>query len=58
MGITSDLQSRGLPGLDAVIAETVGAFKRSQRPDGHWVFDLEADATIPAEYIMLNHYLD
>jgi squalene-hopene/tetraprenyl-beta-curcumene cyclase len=28
-----------------------------QRPDGHWVFELEADATIPAEYILLRHYL-
>ena len=58
MGLSTNLQSQGLPGLDAVIAETVGAFKRRQRPDGHWVFDLEADATIPSEYIMLNHYLD
>jgi squalene-hopene/tetraprenyl-beta-curcumene cyclase len=44
--------------LDRVIAETTAALKQRQRPDGHWVFDLEADATIPAEYIMLNHYLD
>ncbi|MBV8061517.1 MAG: squalene--hopene cyclase [Alphaproteobacteria bacterium] len=28
-----------------------------QRPDGHWVFELEADATIPAEYILLDHFL-
>src|SRR5271154_5399827 len=28
-----------------------------QRPDGHWVFELEADATIPAEYILLRSYL-
>ena len=31
---------------------------RRQRPDGHWVFELEADATIPAEYVLLEHYLD
>jgi squalene-hopene/tetraprenyl-beta-curcumene cyclase len=24
--------------------------------DGHWVFELEADATIPAEYVLLRHY--
>ena len=30
---------------------------RRQRPDGHWVFELEADATIPAEYVLLRHYL-
>jgi squalene-hopene/tetraprenyl-beta-curcumene cyclase len=29
---------------------------RQQRPDGHWVFELEADATIPSEYLMLHHF--
>src|SRR5690348_12414067 len=33
---------------DAVLAE--------QRPDGHWVYELEADATIPAEYVLMVHY--
>ena len=28
-----------------------------QKPDGHWVLELEADATIPAEYVLLRHYL-
>ena len=28
-----------------------------QTPDGHFVFELEADATIPAEYVLLKHYL-
>jgi Squalene-hopene cyclase N-terminal domain len=28
-----------------------------QQRDGHWVFELEADATIPAEYILLRHSL-
>ena len=32
-------------------------FRLRQRPDGHWVFELEADATIPAEYVLLRHYL-
>ncbi|MGH6719128.1 MAG: squalene--hopene cyclase [Alphaproteobacteria bacterium] len=27
------------------------------RADGHWAFELEADATIPAEYILLRHFL-
>src|ERR1700735_3691976 len=30
---------------------------RTQAADGHFVFELEADATIPAEYILLRHYL-
>jgi squalene-hopene/tetraprenyl-beta-curcumene cyclase len=29
----------------------------TRQPDGHWVFELEADATIPAEYVLLRHYL-
>ena len=29
----------------------------SSAADGHWVFELEADATIPAEYVLLAHYL-
>ena len=32
--------------------------QKLQRRDGHWVFELEADATIPAEYILLDHFLD
>jgi squalene-hopene/tetraprenyl-beta-curcumene cyclase len=33
------------------------ALLRLQREDGHWAFELEADATIPAEYILLDHFL-
>ena len=29
-----------------------------QQPDGHWVFELEADVTISAEYILLMHFVD
>ncbi|MDD1621494.1 MAG: squalene--hopene cyclase [Methylococcaceae bacterium] len=29
-----------------------------QNPAGYWVFELEADCTIPSEYIMMMHYLD
>ncbi len=29
-----------------------------QAADGHWAFELEADSTIPSEYILLNHFLD
>ena len=41
---------------DAVRAAT-DAILAQQRPDGHWVYELEADATIPAEYVLLVHYL-
>ena len=43
--------------LDAAIARSSEALFAVQRGDGHWVFELEADATIPAEYILLRHYL-
>src|SRR5213075_3249168 len=33
------------------------ALLRQQRDDGHWVFELEADATIPAEYVLLRQCL-
>jgi squalene-hopene/tetraprenyl-beta-curcumene cyclase len=45
------------PGLDAAITRSVDSLLSLQREDGHWVFELEADATIPAEYILLKHYL-
>ncbi len=43
--------------LDATITRAAAALAAAQRPDGHWVFELEADATIPAEYVLLRHYL-
>ncbi len=44
--------------LDPVINEAADWLSAHQNSDGHWVFELEADATIPAEYILLNHFLD
>ena len=46
------------PSLDQAIEGAAEALLRQQRPDGHWVFELEADVTIPAEYLLLQHYLD
>ncbi|WP_456307256.1 squalene--hopene cyclase [Paeniroseomonas aquatica] len=42
--------------LDAAIEGAVAHLLARQRPDGHWVFELEADATIPSEYIMLQRF--
>jgi len=43
--------------LDSSIEAATDALLACQQPDGHWVFELEADATIPAEYVLLKHYL-
>jgi squalene-hopene/tetraprenyl-beta-curcumene cyclase len=43
--------------LDKAIDQATKAMLACQRDDGHWVFELEADCTIPAEYILLKHYL-
>jgi squalene-hopene/tetraprenyl-beta-curcumene cyclase len=43
--------------LERSIASATQALLARQKPDGHWVFELEADATIPAEYVLLRHYL-
>ena len=40
------------------IARATSALRRHQKPDGHFIFELEADATIPAEYVLLEHFLD
>jgi squalene-hopene/tetraprenyl-beta-curcumene cyclase len=44
--------------LEHAIETAADALQRRQARDGHWRFELEADATIPAEYILLEHYLD
>ena len=43
--------------LDASIASATRALIGLQNEDGHFVFELEADATIPAEYVLLRHHL-
>jgi squalene-hopene/tetraprenyl-beta-curcumene cyclase len=46
------------PQLDHAIAAATEALLACQRGDGHFVFELEADVTIPAEYVLYRHYLD
>ena len=56
--IGAEPRSGSVAALDLLIDETRSALEALQRDDGHWVFELEADITIPAEYIMLEHFLD
>src|SRR5271167_4045160 len=46
-----------LEALERAVSRATDALLKLQRPDGHWVFELEADATIPAEYVLFVHYL-
>jgi len=52
-----DARAADIDALDARIARAAKALLGRQQADGHWVFELEADATIPSEYLLLRHYL-
>jgi len=43
--------------LQKAVDASVRGLLDAQRPDGHWLYELEADATIPAEYVLLVHHL-
>ncbi|HKK01530.1 MAG TPA: squalene--hopene cyclase [Desulfuromonadales bacterium] len=42
--------------LEESLSRAAGRLQALQRPQGYWVFDLEADATIPSEYIFLQRF--
>ncbi len=44
--------------LDRAVAAARDALIARQSAEGYWLFELEADCTIPAEYIMMMHFLD
>ncbi len=54
---TAEVEKPDLNAVDDLVGTMTEALKAQQRDDGHWVFELEADATIPAEYIFLQHFL-
>src|SRR5271163_5017683 len=43
--------------LDRHIDRATQALLAWQRGDGHFLFELEADATVPAEYLLMRHFL-
>ena len=43
--------------LDNAISQAQNKLLGLQNEAGYWVFELEADCTIPAEYIMMMHYI-
>ena len=56
--VTRVRATRPLSLLGQAIATARDALIGLQRRDGHWLFELEADCTIPAEYILMMHFLD
>jgi squalene-hopene/tetraprenyl-beta-curcumene cyclase len=54
---SSTRQPDGGDALEARVSAATRALLDLRQPDGHWVFELEADCTIPAEYVLLRHYL-
>ena len=42
--------------LERHVSRASEALLAHQHADGHWCFELEADATIPAEYVLLRHF--
>src|ERR1700730_16376381 len=56
---TIGIETRGMEtgALEGSIASETRALLGFRQSDGHWVFELEADCTIPAEYVLLRHYL-
>jgi squalene-hopene/tetraprenyl-beta-curcumene cyclase len=63
LGMSSEMQSDhhslavDADALETSIAAATKALFGYLQADGHWVFELEADCTIPAEYVLLRHYL-
>jgi squalene-hopene/tetraprenyl-beta-curcumene cyclase len=52
------IEIKGGDALETSISSATRALLDYRQPDGHWVFELEADCTIPAEYLLLRYYLD
>ena len=50
--------SASLDPLNDSIERAQSALLAIGKSDGHWCFELEADCTIPAEYVLMRHYRD
>jgi squalene-hopene/tetraprenyl-beta-curcumene cyclase len=57
LGVTPRSTTPSAQALNSAINRATAALVQQCQADGHWLFELEADATIPAEYVLLKHYL-
>jgi squalene-hopene/tetraprenyl-beta-curcumene cyclase len=58
IGKLAAAQAVGGSALERAIVSAREALLARQQPSGHWLFELEADCTIPAEFILMMHFLD
>ncbi len=50
--------NRDIARLEDALTAARTALLSLQKEDGHWCFPLEADCTIPAEYVLMMHFMD
>ena len=55
--LKSPMRHDSLSSLQSAINTSADFLFDKQKDDGHWRFDLEADVTIPSEYIFLQRFL-
>ncbi len=53
---TDPLSKKLVLNLDNAIKSAKNRILKQQEKNGHWIYELEADCTIPAEYILMNHF--
>ncbi len=52
------LAQESISPLDEAIESACAALKAEQHENGHWCYEFEADCTIPAEYVLMMHFMD
>src|ERR1700687_2682963 len=58
VGNLAAVHAVGGSAIERAIISAREALLARQDTSGHWLFELEADCTIPAEFILLMHFLD
>jgi len=58
IGIKKTTKDDKAANLSGAIQNAVRSLVQKQSEEGFWCFELEADCTIPAEYIIMMHYMD
>jgi squalene-hopene/tetraprenyl-beta-curcumene cyclase len=54
---SADVKTVDRSRLADAVERARGSVLEDQHPDGHWCYELEADCTIPAEYVLFLRYL-